>query len=134
MVFDISRVGPTVVVVMQPNRNLIVLVITETIRFRFGKWWNLKSSCTAVKDLGFVLLSFFTSALAPSWTLAINISFLLRFCDLNPWPCFAQPPSLKFGHLSPRGSTPGGGHRLRGSSLAFCSHPHDPSAGYWATT
>ena len=47
MVFDISRVGPTVVVVMQPNRNLIVSVITETIRFRFGKWWNLKSSCTA---------------------------------------------------------------------------------------
>ena len=48
MVFDISRVGPTVVVVMQPNRNLIVSVITETIRFRFGKWWNLKSSCSAV--------------------------------------------------------------------------------------
>ena len=47
--FDISRVGPTVVVVMQPNRNLIVSVITETIRFRFGKWWNLKSSCSALQ-------------------------------------------------------------------------------------
>ena len=34
--FDISRVGPTVVVVMQPNRNLIVLVITEPKSNRFG--------------------------------------------------------------------------------------------------
>ena len=34
--FDISRVGPTVVVVMQPNRNLIVSVITEPKSNRFG--------------------------------------------------------------------------------------------------
>ena len=25
-------------------------VITETFRFRFGKWWNSKSSCTANRD------------------------------------------------------------------------------------
>ena len=33
---------------VQPNRNLIVSVLTETIRFSFGKWWILKSNCNAV--------------------------------------------------------------------------------------
>ena len=37
----------------RPNRNLIVSVITETIRFRFGKWWNLKSSCSALASIAY---------------------------------------------------------------------------------
>ena len=32
-----------------PNRNRIVPVITETFRFRFGKWWNLKSSSGVIQ-------------------------------------------------------------------------------------